>query len=127
MHNSLINRFLILIIASVFIWYFYPKKQPIVEAPTMERSIAVLAFDDQSPNRDQEWLGDGMADEILNVLTQAEDLQVIGKTSSFSFKGKDATIKEIGAKLNVKTVLEGSVSKIGDQLRITAQLIDVDS
>ena len=93
----------------------------------MERSIAVRAFDDQSPNRDQEWLGDGMADEILNVLTQAEDLKVIGKTSSFSFKGKDATIKEIGAKLNVKTVLEGSVSKIGDQLRITAQLIDVDS
>ena len=123
----IIGSFLILILALVSIWHFYPKKQPIVEAPIMERSIAVLAFDDQSPDGDQEWLGDGVADEILNVLTKVEGLKVIGKTSSFSFKGKDATIKEIGKKLNVKTVLEGSVIKIDDQLRITAQLIDVNS
>jgi len=91
------------------------------------KSIAVLAFDDQSPNGDQEWLGDGVADEILNVLAKVEGLQVTGKTSSFSFKGKDATIKEIGEALDVKTVLEGSVSKVGDKIRITAQLIDVES
>jgi len=90
-------------------------------------TIAVLAFDDQSPNGDQEWLGDGMADEILNVLAKVEGLQVTGKTSSFSFKEKGLTTKEIGEILNVNTVLEGSVSKIGDKLRITAQLIDVET
>jgi TolB-like protein len=122
----IIGIILIFTISFFLIWYLNTKKQPIYETPK-ERSIAVLAFDDQSPNGDQEWLGDGMADEILNVLTKVEDLKVIGKTSSFSFKGKDATIKEIGEKLNVKTVLEGSVIKIDDQLRITAQLIDVDT
>jgi TolB-like protein/Tfp pilus assembly protein PilF len=90
-------------------------------------TIAVLAFDDQSPTRDQEWLGDGVADEILNVLAKVEGLQVTGKTSSFSFKGKDATIKEIGEILNVEVILEGSVNKVGDELRITAQLIDVET
>ena len=118
---------LLIIIASVSIWYLSNKKQSKVETTNIDRSVAVLAFDDQSPNGDQEWLGDGVADEILNVLTKVEGLRVIGKTSSFSFKGKDATIKEIGEKLNVNTVLEGSVIKIDDQLRITAQLIDVDS
>ena len=68
-------------------------------------SIAVLAFDDQSPDGYQEWLGDGMADEILNVLAKVNGLQVIGKTSSFSFKGKGFTTKVIGETLNVKTVL----------------------
>ncbi|RLD19693.1 MAG: hypothetical protein DRI71_11440, partial [Bacteroidetes bacterium] len=87
----------------------------------------VLSFDDQSPNGDQQWLGDGMADEILNVLAKVNGLQVTGKTSSFSFKGKNATIKEIGKALNVSTVLEGSVSKVGNKLRITAQLIDVET
>jgi hypothetical protein len=122
-----LGSFLVLIVAFVLIWYFYLRKQPIVEIPIIGKSIAVLAFDDQSPNGNHEWLGDGVADEILNVLTQAEDLKVTGKTSSFSFKGKGATIKEIGETLNVQTVLEGSVSKIGDRLRITAQLIDVES
>jgi TolB-like protein/class 3 adenylate cyclase len=98
-------------------------------SPTVEEdvTIAVLAFDDQSPNGDQQWLGDGMADEILNVLANVEGLQVTGKTSSFSFKGKELTTKVIGKTLNVKTILEGSVSKIGGKLRITAQLIDVET
>lgn len=90
-------------------------------------TIAVLAFDDQSPDGDQEWLGDGMADEILNVLAKVNGLQVTGRTSSFSFKGKNATIKEIGEALDVKTVLEGSISRAGNNLRITAQLIDVET
>ena len=124
---SILGSFLIMIIALVSIWHLYLKKQSNIERTTIERSIAVLAFNDQSPNGDQEWLGDGVADEILNVLTKVEGLRVIGKTSSFSFKSKDATIKEIGEKLNVRTILEGSVIKIDDQLRITAQLIDVDS
>jgi len=91
------------------------------------KSIAVLAFSDQSPNSDQEWLGDGVADEILNVLAKTKGLKVIGKTSSFSFKGTNATAKEIGEALDVKTVLEGSVSRVGDKLRIIAQLIDVET
>ena len=102
----------------------------IYSSPPTEKenvTIAVLAFDDQSPIGDQEWLGDGMADEILNVLANVNGLQVTGKTSSFSFKGKGLTTKVIGETLNVTTVLEGSVSKIGDKLRITAQLIDVET
>jgi len=105
---------------------FYNSPLP-AEAETENITIAVLAFNDQSPNGDQEWLGDGMADEILNVLAKVNGLQVTGKTSSFSFKGKGLTTKAIGETLNVSTVLEGSVSKIGDKLRITAQLIDVET
>ena len=113
----------ILVIAAFsFIYFLYPFKS--VDEPI---TIAVLAFDDQSPDGDQEWLGDGMADEILNVLANVNGLQVIGKTSSFSFKGKGLTTRVIGETLNVKTVLEGSVSKIGNKLRITAQLIDVET
>jgi len=114
------------IIALLSYWgysQFFNSSPALVEDVT----IAVLAFDDQSPDGDQEWLGDGMADEILNVLAKVNGLQVTGKTSSFSFKGKGLTTKVIGETLNVTTVLEGSVSKIGDKLRITAQLIDVDT
>lgn len=115
-----------IIIAFLAYWgykQFY--NSPLTEAEDV--AIAVLAFDDQSPDGDQEWLGDGMADEILNVLAKVNGLQVTGKTSSFSFKGKGATIQEIGEALNVQTVLEGSVSKMGDKIRITAQLIDVET
>jgi TolB-like protein len=115
-----------IVIALLMYWgYSQFFKLPIAEAEDI--TIAVLAFDDQSPDGDQEWLGDGMADEILNVLAKVEGLQVIGKTSSFSFKGKGLTTKVIGETLNVSTVLEGSVIKIGDKLRITAQLIDVET
>jgi len=88
-------------------------------------TIAVLAFNDQSPDGDLEWLGDGVADEILNVLSKVNGLTVIGKTSSFSFKGKKITTKEIGESLGVSTILEGSVSKVEGTYRFTAQLINV--
>ncbi len=87
-------------------------------------SIAVLPFADMSPDRDQEYFCDGVAEEILNMLTQVKDLQVSSRTSSFRFKGQALDIGEIARKLRVKTVLEGSVRKAGDTLRITAQLID---
>ena len=116
----------IIALAMIFYWsYTQFYNSPVAEVEDV--SLAVLAFDDQSPNGDQEWLGDGMADEILNVLAKVNGLQVTGKTSSFSFKGKNATIKEIGEALDVKTVLEGSVSRVGNNLRITAQLIDVET
>lgn len=88
------------------------------------KSIAVLAFDDLSPNKDQEYLGDGIAEEILNVLAKIEGLKVIGRTSSFSYKGKDTDLKTIGEELGVNTILEGSVRKDENQIRITAQLIN---
>jgi TolB-like protein len=88
-----------------------------------EKSIAVLAFADLSPNRDQEYFSDGMSEEILNSLVRVKDLKVAGRTSSFSFKGKNEDIRSIGKALGVANVLEGSVRKQGDKVRITAQLI----
>lgn len=96
------------------------KETPIEATGT---SIAVLPFADMSPAGDQEYFSDGMAEEILNALVKVPDLRVAGRTSSFSFKGKDADIPEIGKALNVAHVLEGSVRKQGNNVRITAQLI----
>ena len=88
-------------------------------------SVAVMPFLDMSPGKDQEYFCDGMAEELINSLTHIKDLRVVARTSAFSFKGKDLDVREIGRKLNVDTVLEGSVRKAGDRLRITTQLIDV--
>jgi TolB-like protein/Tfp pilus assembly protein PilF len=89
-------------------------------------SIAVLPFVDLSPNGDQEFFADGISEEILNVLVPIEGLKVAGRTSSFSFKGRNQDLREIGAALNVNHVLEGSVRRSGTKLRITAQLIRSD-
>jgi TolB-like protein/Tfp pilus assembly protein PilF len=94
------------------------------EAPiTPAESIAVLPFADMSAEKNQEYMSDGMADEILNLLAQVPDLKVIARTSSFAFKGQNVEISEIAKKLSVGHVLEGSVRKSGNKLRITAQLI----
>jgi TolB-like protein/tetratricopeptide (TPR) repeat protein len=85
-------------------------------------SIAVLAFADMSPSRDQEYFSDGMAEEILDALAKIEGLKVAGRTSSFSFKGKNADLKAIGEALGVAHILEGSVRKQDDRVRISAQL-----
>lgn len=89
-----------------------------------DKSIAVLPFADMSPNGDQEYFGDGIAEELLNELTSLDGLRVAGRTSSFSFKGRDDDIRAIGEALNVGLILEGSVRKDGDRIRITAQLIN---
>jgi len=86
-------------------------------------SIAVLPFVDMSPGKDQEYFADGMSEELLNLLAQLPKLHVIARTSSFSFKGKEADIATIARTLNVAHVLEGSVRKSGDTVRITVQLI----
>jgi TolB-like protein/DNA-binding winged helix-turn-helix (wHTH) protein len=86
-------------------------------------SLAVLPFVDLSQSQDQEYLADGLAEEILNQLAQSPTLRVVGRTSSFSFKGKNEDLRAIGRTLGVAHLLEGSVRKSGDQLRITAQLI----
>ncbi len=98
------------------------KKDPISSSRV---SVAVLAFSDISPARDQEYFCDGISEEIINNLTRIKDLRVASRTSSFMFKGKSEDIRSIGKKLNVSAVLEGSVRKAGDRLRITAQLINV--
>jgi len=88
-----------------------------------EQSVAVLPFLDMSPNKDQEYFSDGITEELLNQLTKLRGLHVAGRTSSFYFKGKSEDLRIIGEKLNVAYVLEGSVRKAGDRVRITAQLV----
>src|SRR5437660_1129575 len=87
-----------------------------------DRSIAVLPFTDSSESKDQEYLCDGVSEEILHTLAQVEGLRVAGRTSSFSLKGR--TTKEVGKKLNVGNVLEGSLQRQGNRVRVTAELID---
>ncbi len=101
-----------------------PLTTPITEIPA-GRSIAVLPFADLSAQKDQEYFCDGLADELINRLTNIESLRVPARTSTFSFKGKEIDIQEIGTKLRVDMVLEGSLRKAGNKLRITAQLVNV--
>ena len=90
-----------------------------------DRSIAVLPFVNMSGDPEQEYFSDGIAEDILNLLAQVPDLPVISRSSAFSFKGQNLDVPTIAAKLNVAHVLEGSVRKSGDRLRIVAQLIEV--
>ena len=83
----------------------------------------MLPFADMSAEKNQEYMSDGIAEELLNLLAQVPDLKVIARTSSFAFKGQNVEIAEIAERLNVAHVLEGSVRKSGNKLRITAQLI----
>ncbi len=92
-------------------------------ASASDKSIAVLPFTDMSESHDQEYFADGMSEQILDLLAQIPALKVIARTSSFQFKGQSADVRTVGEKLGVSTVLEGSVRKSGDHLRITAQLI----
>jgi adenylate cyclase len=89
-----------------------------------EKSIAVLPFVDMSQAKDQEYFCDGISEEILDTLAKVDGLRVVARTSSFAFKGKNAEVNEIAQKLNVATVLEGSLRRAGDKIRITAQLIN---
>src|SRR5262249_46453913 len=89
------------------------------------RSIAVLPFVNLSSDRDNEYLGDGIAEDIINALASIEGLYVAARASAFSFKGKHAEPREIGERLRVSTVLEGSIRRSGSRIRITAQLMAV--
>jgi len=97
-----------------------------LDAPaTTKSSIAVLPFSDLSPEKDQEYFCAGIAEEIINHLTRVQSLRVAARTSCFAFKGKMEDVRAVGRKLGVDTVLEGSVRKAADRLRITAQLVNV--
>ncbi len=89
-----------------------------------DKSIAVLPFADMSQDGDQAYFSDGIAEEILNLLAEVRDLRVISRSSAFRYRGDDIHIPTVAEELNVNYVLEGSVRKVGDTLRITAQLID---
>jgi len=119
---------LVIVIIAIVLWHFTPSREsaPIVEeteSEVVDKSIAVLPFRNISNDPEQDYFSDGMSEEIRNRLSQIEDLRVIASTSSFAFKGKDEDIREIGRKLNVAHLLEGSVRKVENRLRITAQLI----
>jgi TolB-like protein/DNA-binding winged helix-turn-helix (wHTH) protein/thioredoxin-like negative regulator of GroEL len=89
-------------------------------------SIAVLPFADISPAKDQEYFADGLAEQLINDLAKVSGLKVVGRSSAFQFKGKNEDLREVGSKLGVANVLEGSVSREGDRVRITAELIKTD-
>jgi TolB-like protein len=108
-------------------WLLQPATAPApvpAVAGERERSIAVLPFADLSAAGDQQYFADGLAEEILNLLAGIQDLRVTGRTSSFSFRGKDVPIPEIGRTLGVAHVLDGSIRIAGERLRVTTQLID---
>ena len=99
-----------------------PSSTPLASAA---KSIAVLPFTDMSPERDQEYFTDGIAEEIINALSKIQALRVASRLASFAFKGKNEDLGEIGKKLKVATVLGGSVRKSGNKLRVSAQLVSV--
>ena len=114
------------IIAALIIAYLKFGTDINSSSDNQEKSIAVLAFENMSGDPDQEYFSDGISEEILNSLTSVDGLKVAGRTSAFYFKGKNEDIRKIGEKLDVKMVLEGSVRKAGNQVRITAQLVNVE-
>jgi TolB-like protein/Tfp pilus assembly protein PilF len=102
-----------------------PEPAPAAVTAT-EKSIAVLAFQDLSPEGDQEYFAEGISEELLNVLAQIPDLKVAGRTSSFAFKDQKRDLREIGEILEVAHILEGSVRTSGDRVRVTAQLVKAE-
>ena len=100
---------------------------PRVSAHKVDKSIAVLPFVDLSEAKDQEYFCDGISEEILHALAKVDGLRVVGRTSSFSFKGKSVNAREVGKKLNVANVLEGSLRREGNRVRVTAELINARS
>jgi len=110
-------------IVGIAIWQLLPQKEAVSEPPGKPR-IAVLPFEDLSPQKDQEYFCDGLAEELINALTHIKGLDVVARYSAFSFKDKDADIREICNILNTETVLGGSVRKSGNRLRITSYLVN---
>jgi len=136
---ALAGAALVLLLAAVFVlkpWRMFSgqMREPaeasagatLAPGAASERSVAVLPFTDMSERHDQEYFSDGLAEELIDVLAKVPQLRVPARTSSFSFKGKAVTVGEIGRALGVSHVLEGSVRKSGDRMRITAQLVRTD-
>jgi len=120
--NKLIITTLTLAIIILLVDRFTQDSAQVVEYG--DRSIAVMAFADMSPKQDHEYFSDGISEELLNLLAKMPELKVISRTSSFSYKGKDTKATEIGEELKVSHILEGSIRKAGNMIRVTAQLIN---
>ncbi|HLF46943.1 MAG TPA: adenylate/guanylate cyclase domain-containing protein [Chitinophagaceae bacterium] len=121
-----IAAFTVLGILLLYFLFINPKKESTPSSDvTTEKSIAVLPFVNMSGDKEQEYFSDGLSEELLNLLSKIPDLKVISRTSAFSFKGKNEDVRKIGEKLGVANILEGSVRKSGNTIRITAQLIEV--
>lgn len=114
-----------LALSALFLWnQFRPQDQPLGATSSELPSVAILPFKDLSPGGDQEWFGEGIAEEILYALSRVEGLKVAGRSSSFAFSKEETDPREIGRRLNVGAVLEGSIRKAGNRIRITAQLVN---
>jgi TolB-like protein len=113
-----------LLIAGFFIYSTFFKKTGFTGK---EKSIAVLPFDNYSNDKENEYFSDGMTEEITTQLAKIADLKVIARTSSMLYKGSKKSIKQIAEELGVSAILEGSVQKVGNAIRITAQLIDANT
>jgi len=111
----------VLLLTNTFVLHHGVNEQAAIVAPP--NSIAVLPFTNESADKQQDYFADGIAEDLLNLLTEVQSLRVAARTSSFAFQGKGLGIPEIAAKLHVANVLEGSVRKAGDEVRITAQLV----
>ncbi len=122
--KAIIAAAVILLVLPVLLTW-WPARVPVSTDPKL--SIAVLPFVDMSSNQDQEYFADGVSEEFRNGLAQVDGLRVTGRTSSFYFKGKNEDLRVIGERLGVSHVLEGSVRKDGELLRITAQLVDTSN
>ncbi len=126
-----ISIMLVLALGYVVIDKFWLSKSVTTERPTAaatmaapDKAIAVLPFVDMGEKKDQEYFADGMAEEIIDLLAKIPAIKVIGRTSSFQFKGRNEDLRTIGAKLGAAYVLEGSVRRSADRVRVTAQLVD---
>jgi adenylate cyclase len=119
----------LLALALAYVAYdvFLSQPEPDHRAENIEQSIAVLPFVNMSPDSDNEYFSDGLSEQLLNQLSKIPELRVAARTSSFSYKTKDVNITQIGEELNVTHVLEGSVRKTGNHVRITAQLVKTDN
>jgi adenylate cyclase len=113
-----------MVAAGLLLLQLWHARSPATAPSPPQKSIAVLPFVDLSQAKDQEYFCDGISEEILDALAKVEGLRVVARTSSFSFKGKNAGVGEIAQKLNVQNVLEGSLRREGNRIRITAQLIN---
>jgi TolB-like protein len=117
----------VLLAIAVGVAWYLPGGRPAAALAVVDRSIAVLPFENFSAASDQDHFADGLTEEVLNSLARIPDLQVTARTSAFAFKGKAEDLKAVGKALGVAHVLEGSVRRSGDQLRITTQLISTDT
>ena len=116
----------VVITIAVAIYLYMPTSKSAIETETI-KTIAVLPFTDMSPNKDQEYFSDGISEELINTLSRNPKLRVIARTSSFYFKGTNTDIKTIAQRLNAKHILEGSVRKSGNNLRISADLVNAET